>query len=121
MPILKCHNDRRALVPASDFETFTPRIRDLDKKQRVTSQSLHKIEEGARRAYAPHSSGHDILLSFLAAYAIAVRSSEYNVSPELLDDVVSRHISGLNAYGGEDRIPRKRGRGDLDDEEENRD
>ncbi|KAI0067817.1 Translin [Artomyces pyxidatus] len=58
----------------ADFEGLTPHIRDLSKKQAVTSQSLRKIEE--------------------AAYAIAVRSSEFDLSPEMLDDVVGQAISG---------------------------
>lgn len=30
----------------ADFERFTPYVRDLSKKQFVTSQSLEKIEDG---------------------------------------------------------------------------
>ncbi|KAA1468542.1 Translin [Dentipellis sp. KUC8613] len=67
----------------ADFEIFTPHIRDLAKKQRVTSQSLQKIEE--------------------AAYAIAVRTSEYDLPPDLLDDLVSRHVSGYRPDEGDER------------------
>lgn len=54
----------------SDLETLTPHIHDLHKKQVVTAQSLRKIEE--------------------AAYAIAIRSSEYELSPWMLDHIVSQ-------------------------------
>ncbi|KAI9445005.1 Translin [Lactarius indigo] len=57
----------------ADFETLTPHIHDLHKKQVVTTQSLRKIEE--------------------AAYAIAIRSSEYELSPWMLDHIVSQ-VSG---------------------------
>ena len=30
----------------ADFETLTPQLRELAKKQRVTVESLHKIEDG---------------------------------------------------------------------------
>ncbi|KAJ7293242.1 Translin family-domain-containing protein [Mycena rebaudengoi] len=43
----------------SDFERFTPHVRDLSKKQSVTANSLEKIE--------------------VAAYAVAVRGSEYDL------------------------------------------
>ncbi|KAF9014990.1 Translin [Cyathus striatus] len=67
----------------ADFECFTPYVRDLNKKQAVTSQSLEKIED--------------------AAYAIFVRSSEYDLPPEMLDDIVSQTISSYSssAYGHE--------------------
>ncbi|KAH9081878.1 Translin [Lactarius deliciosus] len=52
------------------LETLTPHIHDLHKKQVVTTQSLRKIEE--------------------AAYAIAIRSSEYELSPWMLDHIVSQ-------------------------------
>ncbi|KAK7064525.1 Translin-associated protein X [Favolaschia claudopus] len=54
----------------SDFERFTPHIRDLSKKQYVTANSLEKIEA--------------------AAYAIAVRGSEYDLPPEKWDDLVAQ-------------------------------
>ncbi|KAJ3513734.1 hypothetical protein NLJ89_g2783 [Agrocybe chaxingu] len=80
----------------ADFERMSPYIRDLRKKQVVTAQSLEKIED--------------------AAYAIAVRSSEYDLPPALLDDIVAQSISN---YGG---VPRQsaghRKTGDSSDEGE---
>ncbi|OJA18824.1 hypothetical protein AZE42_00831 [Rhizopogon vesiculosus] len=57
----------------SDFERFTPYVRELSKKQAVTSQSLEKIED--------------------AVYAIVVRGSEYDIPPDMLDDIIARSIS----------------------------
>ncbi|TFK76827.1 Translin [Pluteus cervinus] len=57
----------------ADFDRFTPYIRDLAKKQAVTVQSLEKIED--------------------AVYAVAVRTSEYDVPPELMDDIVALSVS----------------------------
>lgn len=37
----------------TDFEGFTPYIRDLSKKQHVTSQSLQKIEQGTMLSSLP--------------------------------------------------------------------
>ncbi|KAJ7169541.1 Translin [Mycena filopes] len=68
----------------SDFERFTPFVRDLSKKQHVTANSLEKIEA--------------------AAYAVAVRGSEYDLPPEMLDDLVaqvtSRYNLGRDGGGG---------------------
>ncbi|TFY50959.1 hypothetical protein EVG20_g11234 [Dentipellis fragilis] len=99
----------------ADFEIFTPHIRDLSKKQRVTSQSLQKIEEGA--SFCPPASDPApcpspaaacaipvVLIRRLpltAAYAIAVRTSEYDLPPDLLDDLVSRHVSGYGLDEGD--------------------
>ncbi|KAJ7071524.1 Translin [Mycena amicta] len=52
----------------ADFEPYTPHVRDLGKKQSVTASSLEKIEA--------------------AAYAIMVRGSEFDLPPEILDDLV---------------------------------
>ncbi|KAF5377441.1 hypothetical protein D9615_005153 [Tricholomella constricta] len=57
----------------ADFERMTPYVRDLSKKQAVTAQSLEKIED--------------------AAYAIAVRGSEYALPQEMLDDLVAQSVS----------------------------
>ncbi|OCH96657.1 Translin [Obba rivulosa] len=72
-----------------DFESWTPFFRDLRKKQAVTSQSLEKIED--------------------VAYAIAVRSSEYDLPLELLDDIVERTVisSGYGIAHSEDRKRRR--------------
>ncbi|PPQ63510.1 hypothetical protein CVT24_004738 [Panaeolus cyanescens] len=57
----------------SDFERMTPYIRELSKKQAVTTQSLEKIED--------------------AAYTIVLRSSEYELPPDILDDIVAQVIA----------------------------
>ncbi|KAH9937453.1 Translin [Fomitopsis serialis] len=82
----------------ADFDSFTPFCRELRKKQQVTSQSLEKIED--------------------VAYAIAVRSSEYDLPPELLDDIVERTVAEAG-FGGDDRDRRRRGgrRGEDDGED----
>ncbi|KIM48372.1 hypothetical protein M413DRAFT_418938 [Hebeloma cylindrosporum] len=67
----------------ADFERMTPYIRELSKKQAVTAQSLEKIED--------------------AAYAIVVRSSEYDLSPEMLDDIVANSISSYSDNSPETR------------------
>jgi len=64
----------------ADFERITPYIRDLKKKQAVTAQSLEKIED--------------------TVYAIVVRSSEYDLPPEMLDDIVAQSISNFTGSGG---------------------
>jgi len=58
----------------ADFETLSPYIPDLHKKQAVTAQSLRKVEE--------------------AAYAIVIRSSEYELPPRMLDHIVGHVVSG---------------------------
>ncbi len=84
----------------SDFERFTSYIWDLRKKQVVTTQSLEKIEDGKRITCQfkriPRSLTSCIPFT-PAAYAIVVRSSEYDLSPEMLDDIVARTISN---FGG---------------------
>ncbi|KAJ8489650.1 hypothetical protein ONZ45_g13502 [Pleurotus djamor] len=57
----------------ADFEAFTPYVRELSKKQAVTANSLEKIED--------------------ATYAIVVRGYEYDLPPEMLDDIVARATS----------------------------
>ncbi|KJA26009.1 hypothetical protein HYPSUDRAFT_133732 [Hypholoma sublateritium FD-334 SS-4] len=80
----------------ADFERWIPYVRELKKKQSVTSQSLEKIED--------------------AAYAIMVRTSEYDLSPEMLDDIVAQSIS---SYRDTSRQAVGRGRGDdLSDDED---
>lgn len=68
----------------ADFERFTDHIRDLRKKQSVTTSSLEKIED--------------------TVYAIAVRSSEYDLPPEMLDDIVATISAQSNARRGDDSI-----------------
>ncbi|KAK0465276.1 Translin [Desarmillaria tabescens] len=75
----------------ADFEGFTPYVRFLSKKQSVTAQSLQKIED--------------------AVYAIVVRSSEYDLPPEMLDDIVSQTFSDSSG----DRRSRRRN-ADSEDE-----
>ncbi|KAG2156481.1 uncharacterized protein EDB93DRAFT_1079591, partial [Suillus bovinus] len=60
-----------------DFERFTPYVRELSKKQAVTSQSLEKIED--------------------AVYAIVVRGSEYDIPPDMLDDLIAQSISTFSS------------------------
>ncbi|KAF6766212.1 Translin [Ephemerocybe angulata] len=67
----------------ADFDRFTPFIYELRKKQSVTTQSLEKIED--------------------TVYAICVRSSEYDLPPEMLDDIVgSISQSSRSKRGDED-------------------
>ncbi|CAK5280092.1 unnamed protein product [Mycena citricolor] len=54
----------------ADFEQFVPHVRELRKKQSVTTNSLEKIEA--------------------AAYAVSVRSSEYDLPSDVLDDLVAQ-------------------------------
>ncbi|KIL71008.1 hypothetical protein M378DRAFT_175306 [Amanita muscaria Koide BX008] len=63
----------------ADFEMFTPNVRDLRKKQFVTGQSLEKIED--------------------ANYAVVVRCSEFDLPPEMLDDIVSQTVSTVHGGG----------------------
>jgi len=64
----------------SDFEQLTPYVRELSKKQSVTANSLQKIEA--------------------AAYAVAVRGSEYHLPPEMLDDFVAQTTAKFNMGDG---------------------
>ncbi|EPQ60971.1 Translin [Gloeophyllum trabeum ATCC 11539] len=84
----------------ADFEGMCPRVRGLSKKQSVTNQSLQKIED--------------------AAYTIAVRSSEYDLPSDILDDIVARSISGYdNSHSNYDRKPERwRDRDGSGDEDE---
>lgn len=53
---------------------------------------------------------------FIAAYAIAVRTSEYDLPPDILEDIVGRMVSGFSgadSYGG-----RKGSRADDNDDDE---
>ncbi|KAG2023832.1 translin family protein [Coprinopsis cinerea AmutBmut pab1-1] len=78
----------------ADFERYTPYIRDLRKKQAVTSNSLEKIED--------------------AVYAIFLRSSEYDLPAEILDDIVAQSISNFSRSeegGGGGHSNRRSGRG----------
>jgi len=88
----------------SDFERFTSYIWELRKKQVVTTQSLEKIEDGKRiqnclfrfEAHTRSPWPRALSLSHTpAAYTIVVRSSEYDLSPEMLDDIVARTISNF--------------------------
>ncbi|KAF8559331.1 Translin [Imleria badia] len=57
----------------SDFDRFTPFVKGLRKKQVVTNQSLEKIEN--------------------AVYAIVVRTSEYDLPTEILDDIIIQSMT----------------------------
>ncbi|KAG8220025.1 Translin family-domain-containing protein [Butyriboletus roseoflavus] len=61
------------LTSHQDFDRFTPFVKGLRKKQVVTNQSLEKIEH--------------------AVYAIVVRTSEYDLPPEILDDIITQSMS----------------------------
>ncbi|KLO20522.1 Translin [Schizopora paradoxa] len=63
----------------ADFDGFSPYVKQLSKKQAVTSQSLQKIEE--------------------AAYAIAVRASEYGENDAMLADIVEQCVMGVKSRG----------------------
>ncbi|KAJ3973172.1 Translin [Lentinula raphanica] len=63
----------------SDFERFTPHVWDLHKKQAVTAQSLSKIED--------------------AVYTAVVRTSEFDLPPEMLDDLVNETVFTYNREG----------------------
>jgi hypothetical protein len=59
---------------------------------------------------------HPLLPRWLipAAYAIVVRSSEYDLSPEMLDDIVAKSIS---SYSGQ-TFGRRREADNSDDDDE---
>ncbi|KAL6304180.1 Translin [Sparassis latifolia] len=82
----------------ANFEGLVPYYRELRKKQAVTSQSLEKIED--------------------VAYAIAVRSSEYDLPPEILDDIVARTVSSAAYSGSQGDRRRKGGRGSRGHDDE---
>ncbi|PWN87348.1 Translin [Acaromyces ingoldii] len=63
------------------LDPFIPLIRDMRKKQQVTSQSMRKIED--------------------VSYAIKVRSSEYGSDPAALQEMVRRSLRGGSGGGGE--------------------
>lgn len=81
----------------ADFERFTPYVRELSKKQAVTSQSLEKIED--------------------AVYAIVVRGSEYDIPPDMLDDLIAQSISTFSSNtSAKTRLGQVRSGDDYDDE-----
>ena len=49
------------------------------------------------------------------AYAIAVRSSEYDLPPELLDDIVERTVSAAGSGRRGDERDGRQGRGGSED------
>ncbi|KAF9229575.1 Translin [Gyrodon lividus] len=81
----------------SNFDRFTPYVRELRKKQFVTNQSLEKIEN--------------------AVYAIVVRSSEYDLPPEMLDDIISRSIPSFTSGSGKVKSSRDVGSDDGHDDD----
>lgn len=104
----------------TDFESWTPYVRDLKKKQSVTTQSLEKIEDGEFPTFLPDYTSFLSLclfsLSFIsAAYAIMVRTSEYDLSPDMLDDIVAQTMS---SYRDSSRQPIGRGKGDSTSDDE---
>lgn len=81
----------------ADFERFTPYVKELSKKQAVTSQSLEKIED--------------------AVYAIVVRGSEYDIPPDMLDDLIAQSISNFSSTTSAKSSQRDVRSGDDYDEE----
>ena len=57
----------------------------------MTSQSLEKIEDGSVFSFANSPTRTDS--STTAVYAIVVRGSEYNIPPDMLDDIIAQSIS----------------------------
>ncbi|EJD04301.1 Translin [Fomitiporia mediterranea MF3/22] len=82
----------------ADFEGFTPYVRHLGKKQSVTAQSLQKIED--------------------TAYAIAVRTSEYDLPEDMLDDIVEHCVSDVRRGGSSGRGRQRFGGGEYEEESE---
>ncbi|KAJ4489585.1 Translin [Lentinula edodes] len=78
----------------SDFERFTPYVWELHKKQAVTAQSLSKIED--------------------AAYTAVVRTSEFDLPAEMLDDIVNQTV--LNYSNNRRNLERE-----VDDQEHSSD
>ncbi|KDQ54767.1 hypothetical protein JAAARDRAFT_348283 [Jaapia argillacea MUCL 33604] len=81
----------------ADFAGLTPFVKGLAKKQSVTNQSLQKIED--------------------AAYAIAVRTSEFDLPPDILDDIVARCVSGYETNNHGRKAQRWQEHFDSDDED----
>jgi hypothetical protein len=97
----------------ADLERLTPYVRELSRKQYVTAQSLEKIEDGKR----PPSTYRNLAKYLhIAAYAIVVRGSEYDLPPERLDDIVALSVS---SFGSRDRR-HKRANMDRNDEDDER-
>jgi len=66
----------------ADFERFTPYIWELQKKQNVTAQSLAKIED--------------------VAYTAVIRTSEFDLPLEMLDDIVNQVVSNYHSTRDDD-------------------
>lgn len=82
----------------------------------MVSQILSKkqfADDGALTE--PSASG---FFSTPAAYAIVVRSSEYDLPPEILEDIVAQSVSNYNSYSHETRGRRRDGLTGSDDEDE---
>lgn len=83
----------------TDFEALTHHSRDLSKKQRVTVESLHKIEDGGSHRL---TKGHPLTRRVVVvAYAVAIRCYEYDLPNDMLDDIVSRTLDAN--HNGEPR------------------
>lgn len=73
----------------TDFEALTHHSRELSKKQRVTVESLHKIEDGGlRHLTKPFADA----MCGAVAYAVAIRCYEFDLPHDILDDIVSRTL-----------------------------
>ncbi|KZW02062.1 Translin [Exidia glandulosa HHB12029] len=80
----------------ADLEKFSPHVRELPRKQDVTSASLQKIED--------------------AVYAVVVRGAEYRGQrDDIADEIVRRYVAGLDsALSRGSRGPRDAGADDDD-------
>ena len=76
----------------ADFDTLTSYSRELAKKQRVTAESLHKIEDGGSRRRIGLINGLADTARGAVAYAVAIRCYEYVLPQDILDDIVSRTL-----------------------------
>lgn len=92
---------------------LTPHFKELHKKQSVTAQSLEKIEDGSCVEIYSIAS---ILILHAAAYAVVVRTSEYDLPPELLDDLVAQTVSRAADHGDAREESRRKRPRNLDDE-----
>lgn len=84
----------------------------------MTTQSLEKIERGEGEAGV----GCSWWLTRLAAvYTIAVRTSEFDLPPEMLDDIVAQVVSRTadsSGFGEDQQRRRRAGDFEYDDREQ---
>lgn len=85
----------------TDFDGLTHHSRELSKKQRVTVESLHKIEDGELSPNIHIAIGQNEKMHGIVAYAVAIRCYEFDLPHERLDDIVSRMLDA--SLAGEPR------------------